>query len=89
MVRKYPGKNGEILTSLEFKVFDDYVVPPHFRPDIVCGADLSEEIARFYGYNIDTRLLTGCETTLGRKNRRQTISDMIRNSAKVLVITKL
>lgn len=76
---------AEILTSLEFKVFDDYVVPPHFRPDIVCGADLSEEIARFYGYNnIDTRLLTGCETTLGRKNRRQTISDMIRNSAKGL-----
>lgn len=75
----------EILTSLEFEVCDDYVVPPHFRPDIVCGADVSEEIARFYGYNnIPSRLLTGCETTLGRKNRRQTISEMVRNLIKGL-----
>ena len=69
----------EILTSLEFMVFEDYVIPPHFRPDIVCEADISEEVARFYGYNnIESRLLTGCETTLGKKNRRQTISDMVR-----------
>lgn len=72
-------KMEEILTKLECRVIGDYVIPPYFRPDLICDADIAEEIARFFGYNnIESRLLTGCETTLGKKNRRQTINDRIR-----------
>lgn len=73
-------KMKEILTKLECRVEGDNVIPPYFRPDLICDADIAEEIARFFGYNnIESRLLTGCETTLGQKNRRQTINDRIRS----------
>ena len=38
----------------------DEVIVPSFRQDILCQADLAEEVARFYGYdNIPTTLPTG------------------------------
>ena len=70
-----------ILTALECRPHFDkgYVTAPSFRGDLLCSADIAEEIARFYGYNkIESRLLTGCSTTLGRRNRRQKIQDRIR-----------
>ena len=46
--------------------------PPSFRPDLMCDADISEEIARFYGYNrIEPTLLSGKETTLGGRTEAQ------------------
>lgn len=71
----------KILTDLECRPYFEkgYVVPPSFRGDLLCGADIAEEIARFYGYNkIESRLLTGCSTTLGHRNRTQKIQDRIR-----------
>lgn len=52
---------------------DEYVAyPPYWRPDLKAEADLSEEVARFYGYNhIPSRLSSGTTTTLGRRSRRQ------------------
>ncbi len=73
----------DILTALEcVPCFDEgYVIPPSFRGDLLCGADIAEEIARIYGYNkIQSRLLTGCETTLGHKNREQKIQDRMRRA---------
>lgn len=70
-----------ILTELECEPhFDDgYVIPPSFRGDLIGSADIAEEIARFYGYNkIESRLLNGCATTLGHRNREQKIQDRIR-----------
>ena len=70
-----------ILTDLECRPHFDagYVIPPSFRGDLLCSADIAEEIARFYGYNkIESRLLTGCATTLGHRNRKQKIQDRIR-----------
>lgn len=51
----------KILEKLEF-TFDDngYVIAPSFRNDIEHIADISEEVARFYGYhNIPNRMLSG------------------------------
>lgn len=39
---------------------------PSFRPDLLCEADLAEEVARFYGYNrIPSTLLSGKTMTMG------------------------
>lgn len=51
----------KILEKLEF-TFDDNgnIVAPSFRNDIEHIADISEEVARFYGYhNIPNRMLSG------------------------------
>lgn len=68
------------LTRLEFSVDEAtmQVVPPSFRPDIECEADIAEEIARFYGYDaIASTLLTG-EATVGRKTELQKVRDSIK-----------
>ncbi|HZJ78693.1 MAG TPA: phenylalanine--tRNA ligase subunit beta [Clostridia bacterium] len=50
----------EILEKLEFKVENDLIKVPSFRGDVNHLADISEEIARFYGYeNIPNRPLSG------------------------------
>lgn len=40
-----------ILTRLDCKIDGDDVIPPSFRSDLEHKADISEEIARFYGYD--------------------------------------
>ena len=50
----------KILEAIDFEVKDDLVYIPTFRADIEHQADISEEIARFYGYqNIPNRPLSG------------------------------
>lgn len=69
----------EILSGLEVKVDTDSMMltPPSFRPDLVAEADIAEEIARFYGYDvIPTSLLRG-ETTRGEKTTAQKTADKI------------
>lgn len=76
-------KMEEILTNLECKVnFDEgYVIPPSFREDLICQADIAEEVARFYGYNnIKSSLLASCENTIGGKTREQKLRDNMRNA---------
>ncbi len=49
-----------ILERIDFKVENDTIYIPSFRNDIEHQADISEEIARFYGYqNIPNRPLSG------------------------------
>lgn len=49
-----------ILEAIDFKIEDDKIIIPSFRNDIIGKADVSEEIARFYGYaNIPNRPLGG------------------------------
>ena len=51
---------------------DLFCIPPTYRPDLLVEADLSEEIARFFGYNnIVPTLLSGKETTLGGRSQDQ------------------
>lgn len=50
----------EILNRLEFKIEDGKIYSPSFRNDIEHLADISEEVARFYGFhNIPNQALTG------------------------------
>ncbi|MBQ9946448.1 MAG: phenylalanine--tRNA ligase subunit beta [Clostridia bacterium] len=50
----------KILEALDFEVKDGKVYVPSFRLDVEHKADLSEEIARFYGFDkIATHFLTG------------------------------
>ncbi len=41
----------EILETIECKVENNIITVPTFRPDLEHKADISEEIARFFGYN--------------------------------------
>ena len=59
----------------------EMIIPPTFRPDLEGEADISEEIARFFGYNkIEPTLLSGKETTLGGRTREQNITEKIRDT---------
>ena len=50
----------KILEAIGFEVKDGKIYSPYFRNDIEHKADISEEIARFYGYDkIPNRALTG------------------------------
>ena len=50
----------KILTDLEFEVKDGKIYVPSFRSDVEHKADISEEIARFYGFDkISVRDLQG------------------------------
>lgn len=42
---------NKILEKINCKIVDGKVIIPSFRQDLKCGADIAEEIARFYGYN--------------------------------------
>lgn len=55
-----------------------YIQPPSFRADLEAEVDLSEEIARFYGYNnITPTLLSGKSTTLGGLSKTQKQKELI------------
>jgi len=71
----------KVLTDLECKIEDGIIIPPTFRPDLESEADISEEIARFFGYNnIPATLLNDSATTLGGRTREQSAAEKIRNT---------
>lgn len=69
---------AKILTDLGFKVDDNTVIPPSWRPDIDGEADLVEEIARIYGFDKipstsvtrDSSVAKPAETAMGVKMRK-------------------
>jgi phenylalanyl-tRNA synthetase beta chain len=73
----------KILRSVEIGVNEttDELTIPTFRMDMEETADVAEEIARFYGYNmINPTLLQGKETTRGIKSFKQKVEDRIRSN---------
>jgi len=68
----------DIFAPLEISVEGDMVTAPSFRPDLLCEADLAEEVARFYGYNnIKATMLAGEETTQGKRSYKQRLRDIV------------
>lgn len=60
----------KILERIDFTVNDDIITVPTFRKDVEHPADISEEIARFFGYeNIPNSPLTGIAN--GKLSERQ------------------
>ncbi len=58
------------------------VVVPTFRQDLVCEADIAEEVARFYGYDkIPTTLPTG-EATTGKLSFKLRVEEAVREVAE-------
>ncbi len=65
------------LSRLEIKSNGSVATIPTFRYDIETWADISEEIARIYGYDkIETTLATG-SATVGKFNKEQLIDNII------------
>ncbi len=68
--------------ELEYEESTKEIVIPSFRQDLECGADIAEEVARFFGYdNIPTTLPTG-EATTGKLSYKLRIEQTARNIAE-------
>ncbi len=72
------GEMIAILEPLAIKVEEDLVKIPYFRMDLECLADLAEEVGRFYGYDQLDSTLMKADTTLGIRNKEQSIQKKIK-----------
>ncbi len=66
-----------ILKSLQFGVDGETITVPSWRGDVVHYSDLSEEVARFYGYNNIPCTLVRGETTRGGYNPEQLLEQQL------------
>ncbi|MCR5484675.1 MAG: phenylalanine--tRNA ligase subunit beta [Clostridiales bacterium] len=77
----------KILESLEFEVRDGMIYVPFFRGDVLHQADISEEIARFYGYeNIPSRDFSS--DTAGKFSDTQKLERLISNTLLACGLTE-
>ncbi|MDR3239246.1 MAG: phenylalanine--tRNA ligase subunit beta [Clostridiales bacterium] len=53
---------------------------PTFRPDLELEADIAEEVARLYGYNTIPNTLSAGTPTVGRKNYKQILEDLVKSA---------
>lgn len=68
--------------ELFYEESSNEIVVPSFRQDLECGADIAEEVARFYGYDkIPTTLPTG-EATTGKLSFKLRIEEAARDVAE-------
>lgn len=58
------------------------VLIPSFRQDLLCGADLAEEVARFYGYDKIPTTLPNGEATTGTVSFKHRIEQVARDTAE-------
>jgi len=66
----------KILENIEFKIKDRIITIPSFRNDVGHLADISEEVARFYGYeNIPNHPLIGVAN--GKLSEKQQLEKLI------------
>lgn len=71
------------MLDLEYDEASEEIIAPTFRQDLLCLADLAEEVARFYGYdNIPTTLPNG-EATTGKLSFKLRIEQVARDIAEL------
>ncbi len=89
-INKLLGTNVSVEDMMEYfarleLVYDkdsNELVIPTFRQDLLCNADIAEEVARFFGYaNIPTTLPTG-EATTGKLSYKMRIENVARDIAE-------
>ncbi|MDR2649440.1 MAG: phenylalanine--tRNA ligase subunit beta [Clostridiales bacterium] len=51
---------------------------PTFRPDIMCEADIAEEVARLYGYERIAPTIASGSPSIGKKTRKQRMEDLLK-----------
>lgn len=66
----------EILEGLEFTYDGENIIAPPFRTDIAHKADIAEEIARFYGYDV-IPITTVKGTAQGILTKKQRFENMV------------
>ncbi len=83
-----PDEQKKILTDLEFEVNDGKIYVPSFRSDVEHKADISEEIARFYGFDkISVHELQG--TADGGLNEFQKFENLIVSKCIALGLSEI
>ncbi len=66
-----------VLEKLGFEFSGDYVIAPSWRSDIETYADLAEEVARFYGYDVIEPTMFRGETAQGRWSEKQAFENQV------------
>lgn len=81
-------KMAEILEKIDCKVENGEIIVPTFRPDLVHKADIAEEIARFYGYNVikSTAISGGAQ---GKYSERQKFDKRITSTLLALGLDEI
>lgn len=70
------------MLEIEYDDTTGQVIVPTFRQDLECGADIAEEVARFFGYdNIPTTLPSG-EATTGKLSFKLRIEAVAKDIAE-------
>lgn len=78
----------EILEKIECEIDGDEIIVPTFRPDLEHKADIAEEIARFYGYNvIDSTAISG--GAQGKYSARQKFDQMLGDSMLAMGLSEI
>ena len=78
----------KILEAIDFRIEDGTIYVPSFRTDIHHQADISEEVARFYGYNNipNTKLRGAAEASL---TPRQSFNRLVENTARAAGLSEI
>ncbi len=67
----------KVLEKIGFEMRGDYVIVPSWRSDIEHYADLAEEVARFYGYDVIEPTMFRGKTAQGRWSDKQLFENKI------------
>ena len=78
----------DYLTRLDFKIEDGKVISPWYRIDILCKADVAEEVARIYGYNnIPSTIIRG--VAQARRTPKQKFERLIQKSMLAMGVNEI